>query len=286
MVSVSNRVIKASSIFDTEIRTVPFCAWHFPASIRATGFVPRGLPGTSNLFSYGSYHLVAALLVAITAQWQGSSLPAASADTKSAQEQLCDPMADFYLGMEDYPETIKRHIAVIQRHPDNAVAHYHLGFAYGMTGQRDDELKQYQQAVSLGLSDWELFLNLGLLHLENKRIQAASDVLRLATLVGPERPETHFNLGLAYEEQREFAKAEQEILLSLQLNPDQPDAHNNLGVIYAELGNYGRAREEWGELLAELPTYVPAKANLAILNRVEKSRTKSTRQGGSFIRAH
>jgi protein O-mannosyl-transferase len=191
-------------------------------------------------------------------------------------EEVCDPIADYFLGMEDYPEAIRRHLMVISRNPDNALAHYHLGFAYGMIGRHKEELEQYRDAIDLGLSDWQLFLNLGLLYLESQRLSAASDVLRLATLLGPDRPETHFNLGLVYERRGMLAPAEQEILLSLRLDADQPDALNTLGVIYAEEGNYARAREEWTDLLRTRPDYQPARANLTILDRAERGQMSAS----------
>jgi tetratricopeptide (TPR) repeat protein len=183
--------------------------------------------------------------------------------------------------MEDYPEAIRRHKMVITRNPDNALAHYHLGFAYGMVGKHNDELQQYRDAVDLGLSDWALFLNLGLLYLEGQRLAAATDVLRLATLLGPDRPETHFNLGLVYERRGKLGPAEQEILLSLRLDPGQPDALNTLAVIFAEEGNYPRAREEWTDLLRVWPAYEPARANLTILDRAERGQVSA-----SFAHAH
>ena len=64
--------------------------------------------------------------------------------------------------MEDYPEAIRRHQLVIKDHPDNALAHYHLGFSYGLMGQHQQELTEYRDAIDLGLDDWQLFLNLGL----------------------------------------------------------------------------------------------------------------------------
>ena len=202
-------------------------------------------------------------------------------NTGTDSEEVCDPIADYYLGMEDYPEAIRLHKLVITRNPDNALAHYHLGFAYGMVGKHDEELRQYRDAVELGLSDWALFLNLGLLYLESQRLPAATDVLRLATLLGPDRAETHFNLGLVYERRGMLAPAEQEILLSLRLDPDQPDALNTLGVIYAEEGNYVRAREEWTDLMRTRPAYEPARANLTILNRAERGQVSA-----SFSHAH
>jgi protein O-mannosyl-transferase len=220
--------------------------------------------------------LLAILLIAPPGVW-ATVIGNPTADN----EQVCDPIADYFLGMEDYPEAIRRHKMVITRNPDNALAHYHLGFAYGMVGKHNDELQQYRDAVDLGLSDWALFLNLGLLYLEGQRLEAATDVLRLATLLGPDRPETHFNLGLVYERRGKLGPAEQEILLSLRLDPGQPDALNTLAVIFAEEGNYPRAREEWTDLLRVWPAYEPARANLTILDRAERGQVSA-----SFAHAH
>ncbi len=208
----------------------------------------------------------------------------ASAKSSSYDEQVCDPLADYFLGMEDYPEAIRRHRIVISDDPTNALAHYHLGFAYGVVGQHRQELAEYQKAIALGLDDWQLFLNLGLLYLESGQNRDATQVLRLAALLGPERPETHFNLALAYERRGALAQAEQEALLSLQMDPSQPDARNTLGAIYAEEGKYVRASQEWNELVGEIPNYAPARTNLAILQHVESSGSKSAPGSSGFIR--
>ena len=184
--------------------------------------------------------------------------------------QICDPAADFYLGIENYPEAIRRHLQVVQVHPENALAYYHLGFAYGMVGDRQHELADYQKAAGLGLSNWDLFLNLGLLYMETGQLDSASQVLQLAVLLAPYRPETHFNLALLDERLGMYRKAEQEMLLSLSIDPHQDDARNTLGVIYAEQGNYERAHQEWTDLVKSHPGYAPALANLAILNRIER----------------
>ena len=208
----------------------------------------------------------------------------ASANGNASDEQVCDPLADYFLGMEDYPEAIKRHRVVIEDDPGNALAHYHLGFAYGVVGEHRQELAEYQKAIQLGLNDWQLFLNLGLLYLEGGQTQDATQVLRLAALLGPDRPETHFNLALAYERRGALAQAEQEALLSLQIDPSQPDARNTLGAIYAEEGKYVRASQEWNELVGEIPDYTPARTNLAILQHAERNRPKGGIDPSGFIR--
>jgi tetratricopeptide (TPR) repeat protein len=220
------------------------------------------------------------MLVALVSQTPARAW--GSANASNNDEQICNPLADYFLGMEDYPEAIKRHRQVLKEHPGNALAHYHLGFAYGLMGEHRLELSEYEKAVSLGLSDWQLFLNLGLLYLETGQNRDATEVLRLATLLGPDRAETHFNLGLAYERAGLLEQAEQQVLLSLEIDPAQADAQNTLGAIYAEEGKYVRAHEEWTDLVHANPNYAPARANLTILQRVERGQTRggvSSRNG-------
>jgi tetratricopeptide (TPR) repeat protein len=224
------------------------------------------------LVSYRAFRLVFVLLIC-SATLRPNAVRASS--DFSSDQQVCDPLADYYLGMEDYPAAIRRHLIVIREHPDNALAHYHLGFAYGVTGQHRHELNEYRRAVDLGLDDWQLFLNLGLVYLEDGQLEDATEVLRLATLLGPYQPETHFNLGLIYERRGMLSDAEQEILLSLRLNPQEVDARNTLGLIYAEEGRYSRAREEWSDLLSADPAYTPARENLAVLERAERAGAKN-----------
>jgi tetratricopeptide (TPR) repeat protein len=201
--------------------------------------------------------------------------------------QVCDPVADFYLGIENYPAAIRSHLLVVQEHPENALAYYHLGFAYGMVGDHQRELANYQKAVGLGLSNWDLFLNMGLVYMENGRLDSASQVLQLAALLGPYHPETHFNLGLLDERLGMYQKAAQEVLLSLKIDPNQDDARNILGVIYAEQGNYELAHREWADLIKSNPGYAPARANLAILNRIERGEIAgAARLGSGFAEVH
>ena len=204
-----------------------------------------------------------------------------------ADTQVCDPLADYYLGIENYPAAIQSHLSVLEHHPQNALAYYHLGFAYGMVGDHQRELDDYHKAVGLGLSNWDLFLNLGLLDMETGHLDSASQALQLAALLAPYRPETHFNLGLLDERLGMYGKAEQEILLSLRIDPNQDDARNTLGVIYAEQGNYQRAHQEWADLVKSHPGYAPARANLSILNRIERGEIPgATRLSRSFAEAN
>ncbi len=182
-----------------------------------------------------------------------------------AEQQVCDVGADYSLGIEDYSEAIRRHAELLRRNPDNALAHYHLGFALGMVGDRTAEVSEYQHAAALGLMNWDLFLNLGLAQLESGDLDAATDSLRHAVFLGGEHSESHFNLALVDQQLGMLTDAEHETLESLRLNPDQPDARNLLGVIYAQEGHTDRASLVWSALVRDVPDYEPARKNLEIL---------------------
>ncbi len=175
------------------------------------------------------------------------------------EQQVCDVRADYALGIEDYPEANRLHAAIVRRRPDDALAHYHLGFAEGMMGNRTAELSEYQRAAALGPRNWSLFLNLGLVQLENGDLDAAADSLRRAMLLGEDHPESSYNLAIVDERRGQFREAEREMRASLRLDPSQPDALNALGVIYAEEGKTDCASQVWRELLREAPDYAPAR---------------------------
>jgi tetratricopeptide (TPR) repeat protein len=232
--------------------------------------------GVTQLKRPRAIRFVLVLIFGFSLLWQGSLAAAVGSSSSPQDEEVCDPLADYFLGMEDYPEAIRRHQLVIQDHPDNALAHYHLGFVYGLEGQHQLELSEYRDAIELGLDDWQLFLNLGLLYLEAGNVHEATSVLKLATLLGPDRAETHFNLGIAYQRSRMLSEAEQEVLESLQIDPSQVDGRNTLGTIYAEEGKYSRAQDTWNELVEAAPGYAPARENLVILRQVERGEIKGS----------
>lgn len=185
-----------------------------------------------------------------------------------ATDLICDSTADYYLGREDYAGAIAAHRRVLAANPGDALAHYHLGFAYGMTGQRQAELSEYRKAAALGLRQWDFELNFGRAELESGEPAAASRAFQQAIALAPRRPEGYYNLGLADECRGMLQQALEAMTASLALDPHQPDARNMLGVIYAEQGDFARAREIWTRLVRTSPEYAPARENLAVLERM------------------
>jgi Flp pilus assembly protein TadD len=202
--------------------------------------------------------VVAALLIVFSI--------AASAMAAAVDQQICDVAADFALGVEDYPRAIVLHRKVLQSHKNDALAHYHLGFAYGMVGQKGLELTEYLEAAALGLHKWDLFLNLGLAYLEQQQLPKAAAAFETAESLGPEHAETHLNLAIVYERERRLHKALQEVAVAHRLAPEDPDAANTNAIMCAEAGDLNCARRIWTQLVQAQPDYAPARANLLMLS--------------------
>ena len=202
---------------------------------------------------------VAALLMVFSAVTSSAAM--------TAEERVCDVAADVALGLGDYPTAIALHRRLLQSEGNNALAHYHLGFAYGMVGRTTEEIGEYRAAIGLGLKNWDLFLNLGLAYFDRHELESATAAFKTAVALGPEHAETHFNLAVVYELENRLDEALKEIVASLALAPEDLDAANTDAIICAKMGNLVFARNIWTQLVQAAPDYAPARTNLALLNR-------------------
>jgi tetratricopeptide (TPR) repeat protein len=180
-----------------------------------------------------------------------------------AREEICNVSADSALGLRGLfhcDNAPSRTAPVSQRRRARALSSW---FCLRHEGRYTEE---YLEAAKLGLDKWDLYLNLGLAFLGRNDSLKATNALKMAVLLGSDHPEAHFNLALVFERRRQLPEALQEITAALRLAPEDPEERNARAVICAELEDLACARDEWTRLLRVAPEYVPARANLAILN--------------------
>ncbi len=185
----------------------------------------------------------------------------------AADREICDVPGDLVLRLENYSAAVMLHRRHLRSHPNDTLAHYHLGFAYRMIGRDAEEINEYLAAVKLGLEKWDLFLNLGLAYLGQHEFAQATAVLQTAVLLGPEHAEAHFNLAIPYERQNRLGEALREITASRRPAPEDLDAGNTNAIICAEMDDLSCAHDVWTHLLQTAPDYFPARSNLAMLSR-------------------
>jgi tetratricopeptide (TPR) repeat protein len=133
--------------------------------------------------------------------------------------------------------------AVAKRYTKDALAHMGLADRYAEEGEHFLAVKEYRQAIALGLdtSDVRLKLSLALygLGLVDEAITEISKAQRLF----PDANYLHLPTGILYLAGigGDLERAEQHFIKALQINPGFGDAYYYLGEVYFRKGDYQRA---------------------------------------------
>lgn len=194
-----------------------------------------------------------------------------------APGEICDEPADRLLSQGEWQKAVELHEKIVKRDPDFALAHYHLGFAYGQIDRYDLEVSEYQKAISLGLKKAEMYYNLGIALEETFHdYPGAVAAFQEAVQLKPAEAEFHYNLGLAYLFNREKGAAEKELREAIRIDPRHVQARISLGDLYADRKELKKAEEEWQEALRIDPSNVAARENLKWLERHREDINKET----------
>ncbi len=189
-------------------------------------------------------------------------------------QTICDKEADLHLEKGNWDRAIELHERIIREKPTLALAHYHLGYAYGFKEEHDREVEEYEKAMQLGLRKFDLFYNAGMAYAEYLGdYDKALDVFKEAERIDPKNGEIHYALGLAYWFKEAESEAVREFLKTVNLNPEHIEAHALLGEIYTRRGQYDFAKAEWERVLELDPTNEMARTRLQELkNNQNESR--------------
>jgi len=89
----------------------------------------------------------------------------------AGKKWLCDSEADEALKRQDYETAITLHERFLEKYPENALALYHLGYAYGQTGDHLKEVAYYERAISHGFKNDFIFYNLGMAYTDLSELE-------------------------------------------------------------------------------------------------------------------
>ncbi len=178
----------------------------------------------------------------------------------------CDRKADEALKRHDYKEGIHLHRKFLETEPGNALALYHLGYAYGHTGDHEREVLFYERAAALGFEEDNIFFNLGMAYGEMNRIEEAIKAFQKALDLDPDSADNHFGLALAYQRGVADRLAEEEFLKAIELDPSHVDARLYLSMLYADRGDMQKAASQLRHILKIDPSNSGARE---FLKRIE-----------------
>jgi len=179
----------------------------------------------------------------------------------------CDKQADEAMKRNDYEVGISLHERFLEKEPENALALYHLGYAYGQTGEHLREVSHYKKAISSGYKKDRIFFNLGMAYGELNQTEKSISAFKHALDMNPGNADNHFGLATAYQKSAADKLAEEEFLKAIEIDPRHVDARLLLSLLYADWGELEKAAGQLRKTLEIDPTDERARH---FLERIEK----------------
>jgi tetratricopeptide (TPR) repeat protein len=119
------------------------------------------------------------------------------------------------------------------RSRDQAGLHYLLGSLLRQTGQLDQAIHQFSEAVRLAPDMLEAYLDLGDTQLERRQNALAIQTYQKAIQIAPEDPRPFYQAGLAFKASRDYPGAETMLRRAAELAPDDLAIHRQLAALVA-----------------------------------------------------
>ena len=184
-----------------------------------------------------------------------------------AKPWTCDKQADDALKGHNYETSILLHQGFLEKEPENALALYHLGYAFGETEEDLKEVFYYNKAIALGFEANGIFFNLGMAYGELNESEKSVAAFKKALEINPDSADNHYGLAMAYYQSGLADKlAEEEFLKAIKIDPGHVDARLYLSILYADIGELQRAEDQLRKILEIDSTHRSARE---LLERIE-----------------
>ena len=151
----------------------------------------------------------------------------------------------------------------LQLKPDYAEALNNLGIVWLEQSKLEDAVTCFRRSLQLNPGYVKAHNNLGNALKEQSKLDNAISCYRRALRLDPNYADAHNNLGAVLKEQDKLDDAIACYRRALQLKPDYAEAHNNLGTAYQEQGNLADAVACYQTALALNPDFADAHFSLA-----------------------
>jgi tetratricopeptide (TPR) repeat protein len=166
---------------------------------------------------------------------------------------------------EDYRSAVAIWSDTVAKRPENARAHYDLGYALFHAGQPAEAIAEYREAIRLRPDDAEAHNNLGNALAQSGRAPEAIAEYHEALRLHPNYAAAHNNLGNTLAQSGRLAEAVEQFRAVVGLDPGYAKGHRSLAQALADLGRRDDAIAQYQEALRLDPGDPWARNNLAEL---------------------
>lgn len=168
-------------------------------------------------------------------------------------------IAGMYDRLEEPEKAIREYKKALKLDYKNSVIHFNLASVYLKNNQTEEAIKELKLATDFNPDAVEPHLVLALIYSIQNSSELATEeyeaALKNASKSEPQNIDIYRNLGIVYLRQKKYVAAENTYRLILELSPGDAQAHFYLGNIYEELKKRDRAIDELKEAIELDPNY-------------------------------
>ena len=139
----------------------------------------------------------------------------------------------------------------IKRGPNNAMAHFYLGLAFGRLSRSNEAIEAYKGAIRIEPDDSDFYYNLGVSYIRLGNHNEAIKAFKQTVRIKPDDAKAFLNLGFSYGELNRYKEAIEVCKEAIRIKPDFAEAHYNLGEAYLKAKRKKKAIEQY-EILKNL----------------------------------
>ncbi len=193
---------------------------------KQAGSSPSTAAATSTSSSFSDNSAAGHLLSPSSAQGPSEFIPA------EARRAAAEGNAAFTQG--NFRQAVRAYQEVLQLAPNNLVGLVNLGVAEYRLGENASAEKNLKHALSLRLETGTAWLTLGIMYMDQNRLDEALAALAQARLYEAQNARVHNYLGVVMNRLGWSDAAESELRAAVELDTTYRDAHYNLAVVYMD----------------------------------------------------
>jgi tetratricopeptide (TPR) repeat protein len=152
---------------------------------------------------------------------------------------------------------------VVNKSPNQEVAHYNLGNAYQDKDLVDQAIESYETAIQLNPAKRiATYYNLAVAYSSKGMVDKAIQYYRNVINIKSDHYKAHANLGIAYKAKGLTEKAIRHYKAAIRVKPDEAKLYYNLGNAYMSLGDYHEAVSQYNKAVNLAPSFADVHVNL------------------------
>ncbi len=200
---------------------------------------------------------------------------AAAANKLLADAQTAMDHKDFQAAAQDYQD-------YLAKKPDDALAHFGLGYAFMSLEKLNDARSEYEKALAIDPKMGPAYLNLGLTLLDSDPAAAIPPLQQAVNLI-PNQAAPKFLLGTALEKTHKFPEAIEQYQSAVAIDGTDFNMRFALGRVLLMAGRPAEAEPEFRAAAEMRPDVAPARLGLARSLVLEKHFDEAAEQFAKYL---